>query len=125
MASYRAKFHMHNTHIAGFLVTHADLEDNTDRRESFTATIEQSWKEGIVPILNENDPLCIEELDALKRGGDNDKNALLLAKVFQSKQIIIITSPNGVYTDARDSNSRIEAFQSDQLTSHRIAHLCQ
>jgi glutamate 5-kinase len=107
MTSYRAKFHGYNTHIAGFLLTHADLEDNTGRRESFTTTIKQSWKEGIVPILNENDPLSVEELDALKRGGDNDKNALLLAKVFSAKELVLITNTNGVFANREDPDTRI------------------
>lgn len=58
------------------------------------ATIEQAWLQGIIPIVNENDPLSIEELDALNRGGDNDKNALLLAEIFSAKELILITNTN-------------------------------
>jgi glutamate 5-kinase len=75
-------------------VTHADLEDSTERTDIFRRTISESWRQGILPIVNENDALSIEELDVLARGGDNDRNALLLAKLFEADQLILLTNTN-------------------------------
>jgi glutamate 5-kinase len=94
MTAYRQKFTAQNIHVAGILVTHADIEENSDRRNAFVATVESAWKDGIIPIVNENDALSSEELEALKKGADNDKNALLLAKVFQAQQLVLITNTN-------------------------------
>lgn len=67
MTAYRQKFASQNIHVAGILVTHADIEEDSDRRDAFMSTIESSWKYGIIPIVNENDALSSEELEALKR----------------------------------------------------------
>jgi glutamate 5-kinase len=124
MQSYRQKFAEKSTDIAGFLVTHADIEDQSDRRDVFKRTIESAWEQWIIPIINENDALSFEELEALKRWADNDKNALLLARVFWAKQLLFITNTNGVYEDKNMPSTRIARMNYSELTKEKIGILC-
>lgn len=68
MSEYRKKFAQYNKEVAGILVTHADIEDYPSRRSALQKTIFSAWNSGIIPIINENDALSVEELDALNRG---------------------------------------------------------
>ncbi len=107
---------------AGFLVTHADIEDYEERRETFVKTIQSAFEKGnILPIVNENDPLSTEEMQALWRWADNDKNALLLAKLFHAKLLAIVTNTDGVLDE---SKSRINSIASSKITPEYISYIC-
>ena len=46
IAAYRKKFYeIGQIHIAGYLITHADIEDYKTQREQFIATVESTWEE--------------------------------------------------------------------------------
>lgn len=124
MSAYRQKFSESGIHVAGFLVTHADIADKSDRRKMIQESILACLDRNILPIINENDPLSIEEIDALGRGGDNDQNALLIAQCFQAQDLFLITNTNGVYENPSDPLSRIVKIHAQDLSDHMIAQLC-
>ena len=124
MSSYRQKFSQHQIHVAGFLVTHADIADKSERRAMIQESIRTCLDQGILPIVNENDPLSIEEIDALGRGGDNDQNALLIAQCFQAQDLVLITNTNGVYGNPSDPLSRMAGIHSQDLSDDMITQLC-
>lgn len=55
-------------------------------------------------------------MQALKRGADNDKNALLIARLIEAKALYIITNTNGVYQNKDNPNSRIDILRANELT---------
>lgn len=122
--AYTNKFLQEGIGVASFLVTHADIEDYQERAQTFIETIQATWKAGLLPIVNENDPISTEEMREVGRWADNDKNALLLAKLFHAKKIILITNTDGVYSDFTDQNSRIQNIQHTKLTDEYISILC-
>ncbi len=124
MQAYEKKFMDYSTYVAWILLTHADIEDFEERGKFLLDTIHSMWKSEIVPIINENDALCIEEIDALKRGWDNDKNALLLATLLGARQLILVTNTNGVYKKKEDPTSRIEIMYHWELTEDYMVQLC-
>jgi len=69
-----------------------------------------------LPIVNENDTISSEEMQALGRGADNDRNALLIAKLAKANVLYIITNTNGVYRDKDKPESRINTLSVDELT---------
>lgn len=121
---YRKKFLSHGIHSAGFLLTHADIEDDFERSRLFRKTVHEAWKQWILVIVNENDALSVAKIDKEKRGEDNDRNALLLAQVFQANMLHLITNTNGVYRDHRDSSTRIATIGCSELTDDYINKLC-
>lgn len=44
LAAYSTKFRPHGISIAGFLVTHADIEDREERAQTFIDTIHATWE---------------------------------------------------------------------------------
>lgn len=123
--AYSDKFRRHGLSVAGFLWTHADIEDKVDRARTLVETINATWETGfLVPIINENDPLSTEEMREVGRWADNDKNALLLARLFHAQTLYLITNTNGVYRDPSDPSSRIEYIDSNALNQAYISSLC-
>ncbi len=63
-------------------------------------------------------------MNEVKRGADNDQNALLLAKVFKAESLIIVSNTNGVYADRNDPSSRIVSINCDELSDEFIENIC-
>lgn len=87
-------------------------------------TVNAHWKYGVLPIINENDALSEEEMNEVQRGADNDKNALLLAKVFHATQLIIVSNTNGVYKDKDHPDSRIARLCAEELSDDFLTQIC-
>ena len=78
-------------------------------REKFLqlrATYEELWKNGIIPIANENDVVSSREL----KFSDNDELATLLAVGFGAQLLLIGTSVDGVLDNDGKVIRRIEKF---------------
>ena len=93
MAAYERAFDAHGRHVAQVLLTHADL---ADRRRYLNArhTLRTLLDLGIVPIVNENDTVAVEEL----RFGDNDHLSALTASLVEADLLVILSDVGGVYT---------------------------
>ncbi|MDP1834647.1 MAG: glutamate 5-kinase [Chlamydiales bacterium] len=70
-------------------------------RDTFWALLNN----GVVPIINENDPVATEEL----RFGDNDNLAALVANLVAADLLVIITDQSGLYTadPSRDPEAKL------------------
>lgn len=121
---YRKRFAEFDISSAQFLPAHAQIEDDSSYRKMAYDTISSALESWIIPIVNENDPFSSYEMNALRRGADNDKNALLMAQLFHAKSIILITNANGVYADFPRSDSRLPILSSSLLTNSYIHKLC-
>ena len=124
MSGYDRKFATHGISVWWLLLTHADITDFKERKNTLIDTVKRDWNNNILPIANENDPIATEEMIALKRWADNDKNALLLAQLFQAKFMVIVTSENGCYQDKSDPNTRIERIFGTEITDTWIERIC-
>ena len=119
MSSYRQKFSQHQIHVAGFLVTHADIADKSERRAMIQESIRTCLDQGILPIVNENDSVSHVEIES-----DNDQNALLIAQCFRAQDLVLITNTNGVYRSPSDPLSRIAEIRAQDLSDDMITQLC-
>ncbi|CAM3994513.1 glutamate 5-kinase [Lederbergia lenta] len=95
--SYIEKFSEFNLIPAQILLTRNDFS-NRDRYRNAFATIMELLERGILPIINENDTVAIEELTF----GDNDMLSALVSGFIHADQLIILTDINGLY----DANPR-------------------
>lgn len=86
--------------------------------------LEGLWSFDALPILNENDFATPEEIVALGKGADNDKNAFLIARMVNAKHLAIVTNTNGVYRYADRSDSRIATLHASKLSDEDIARMC-
>lgn len=95
MHSYESLLRDHGLHVAQLLVTHEDLAAQ-DRAARVKATLERLLAfSNVVPIINENDSVAIEEL----RFGDNDKLSSSIARLWRADLLILLTSAPGVLSD--------------------------
>lgn len=92
MQSYIEKFSVHGIMPAQILLTRIDFSNRERYRNAF-ATMTELLERGIVPIINENDTVSVEELTF----GDNDMLSALVSGFLHADQLIILTDINGLY----------------------------
>lgn len=83
---------------AQILLTRNDFSKQ-ERYKNAYATITELLDRGILPIINENDTVSVEELTF----GDNDMLSALVSGLVHAGQLIILTDINGLY----DANPRV------------------
>jgi glutamate 5-kinase len=93
MTDYAQAFAFYQRHIGQILLTHSDLAE-PKRRNNARHTIETLLAHGIIPIINENDTVAVEEI----RFGDNDNLSALVATLVQAQLLIILSDVAGVLT---------------------------
>lgn len=92
--SYETRFQRHDIQIAQILLVRDDLSSRT-RYLNARQTISTLLNSNVLPIVNENDTVAIDEL----RFGDNDTLAGLVANLIDADQLLILTDQQGVFTD--------------------------
>lgn len=102
MATYADLFGKFGLHVGQVLLTHADLEDH-DRHLNARNTLLTLLERGVVPIINENDVVSVEEL----RFGDNDRLSALVASLLPARLLVILTSVDGVLDGFGGDHPRI------------------
>jgi glutamate 5-kinase len=95
MHFYESLLRDHGLHVAQLLLTHEDL-GNVDRAARVKSTLERLLEfPQIVPVINENDSVAIEEL----RFGDNDKLSSQVALLWGADVLMLLTSAPGLLRD--------------------------
>jgi len=93
MRRYTESFERYDRKVAQILVTQADLDD-PERFTNFHNTVETLLDWGVVPIVNENDAVAIEEIQI----GDNDMLSSSIAVGIEADLLVTLTDVDGVYT---------------------------
>jgi glutamate 5-kinase len=93
MQAYEQAFAEYGQKVAQVLLTHADLSSR-DRYLNVRNTITTLFEFGVIPIINENDTVSVEEL----RFGDNDTLGALIANMIGADMFIILTDVDGLFT---------------------------
>jgi len=91
MNIYENYFSRHQQTVAQVLLTHDDL---SDRRRFMNArnTLQALLKLGIIPIINENDTVAVDEIKV----GDNDNLSALITNLIEADLLIILTDIDGL-----------------------------
>lgn len=93
MHMYEKLFAEYGIIVAQILLTRDDL---ADRRRYLNArhTLGTLLRLGVLPIINENDTVAVEEI----RVGDNDTLSALVAGLVDADILILLTDSEGLYT---------------------------
>jgi glutamate 5-kinase len=91
MALYDAVFGRLNLHVAQILLTHEDLKAR-GRHLSARNTLDTLVHRGVVPIINENDTVAVDEI----KFGDNDRLGALTATLTDADLLIILSHVEGL-----------------------------
>ena len=92
MALYERHFSKFDKSVAQVLLTHADLA-NRQRYINAKHTFQVLLESSIVPIVNENDTVAVEEM----KFGDNDHLSALVATLLDADLLVILSDVEGVY----------------------------
>ena len=113
LQTYSSLFANFNVTIAQVLLTAADL--GTSERAGYVSdTLNRLLSEPrILPIINENDSVAVEEL----KFGDNDMLSVRVAKLIGAKRVILLTSVDGLL-DAETGQIIPDVADIDQVLSH-------
>lgn len=90
---YQEHFAYHDIPVAQLLLTRSDIEDRK-RFIHIRNTIEPLLHHGIIPIINENDTVAVEEI----RFGDNDTLGALVSLVSEADLYVMLSDIEGLYT---------------------------
>ena len=92
MALYERLIGEQGRHTAQILLTQADMR-NRERYLNAKNTFETLLEAGILPIVNENDSVVVEEI----KFGDNDNLSAQVAALVQADLLLILSSVGGFY----------------------------
>lgn len=94
MSLYDDVFDGYGIEICQLLFTHDDLEG---KRYQYTRDLLfECLENGVIPIINANDAVSSEELDALKQYADNDVLAQRVALLIGADMVLILTDQKGL-----------------------------
>ncbi len=106
MMAYKEYFSDYGVHVAQILLTRDDFNDHhrtlNIRNAMFTLI-----DEGVVPVINENDSVSVDEIKI----GDNDTLAALTATLWNADLMIILSDIDGVFDSDPKSNSNAKLIE--------------
>ncbi len=92
MALYERFFSRYEKSVAQVLLTHEDLA-NRQRYINAKHTFQMLLESDIIPVVNENDTVAVEEM----KFGDNDHLSALVATLLGADLLVILSDVEGVY----------------------------
>ncbi|HUR70421.1 MAG TPA: glutamate 5-kinase, partial [Candidatus Limnocylindrales bacterium] len=92
MALYERSFAKYAKNVAQVLLTAEDLA-NRQRYINAKHTFQMLLESSIIPIVNENDTVAVEEM----KFGDNDHLSALVATLLEADLLVILSDVEGVY----------------------------
>ena len=102
MRAWEAAFARRGITVAQVLLTADDLRDR-QRYLNARNTLLTLLRLGVVPIVNENDTVAVEEI----KFGDNDGLSALVAGLVDAGLLVLLTDQDGLFTD--DPRSHADA----------------
>jgi glutamate 5-kinase len=100
MSIYQKKFSKFGITISQILLTQADF-DSRKRSRNIENTINVLLQNGVLPIINENDSVAIDEL----LFGDNDQLSAYVAYYLKADLLVILSDIDGYYDKDPSKNT--------------------
>lgn len=113
------------------LVEHTHFND-PQRSEHIRRLLERAAEQGVIPIINYNDPVSDEEVRKMELASrraegrqvvecvDNDETAEVVAQLVGAKTLILLTSTEGIYLDRDDPGTLVELVSGKDLEEVRM-----
>jgi glutamate 5-kinase len=113
--AYESRFQEHGMHTAQVLLTHEDLA-NRRRYLNARSTLNRLLELRVVPVVNENDTVAIEEIQF----GDNDRLAALVANLIEADLMVILTDQDGMFDDNPAQNPQAKLLEQVKVDDTRL-----
>ncbi|AOR22255.1 glutamate 5-kinase [Clostridium taeniosporum] len=99
-----SKFFGEYSHTVGQVLLTRDVIEDDHIRENVCNTFETLIENKIIPIVNENDTVSIDEIENIVRFGDNDNLSAIVATLVKADLLIILSDIDGFYDSDPRSN---------------------
>ncbi len=117
MKEYEEAFRQHGYFVGQLLLTAEDLSDR-QRYANARQTLLTLLGKGIVPIINENDTVAVDEI----KFGDNDRLSALVTNLVGAHLLIVLTDVDGFYTsDPRKDKKALPIPVVNKITPELMA----
>jgi len=113
MTLYTQRFSDYGAKIGQLLLTH-DVFDYPMNRQHVLDTIDALLAQQVIPVINENDSVAVDELDHRTTFGDNDQLSALVAKQIGADLLVVLSDIDGLYD--RDPNRHPDAALMPTIT---------
>lgn len=115
---YEKIFAEYNKTVAQVLLTRDDLDDR-GRYLNAANTLVSILKMGVIPIVNENDTVVVEEI----KFGDNDTLAALVAGLVDADLMVILSDVDGLYDrDPRSCDDAELLYEIREINESMLAN---
>lgn len=118
MRLYEDTFDRYDQKVAQILLTHDDLA-NRDRYLNVRNTIFTLLDWGIIPIINENDTVSVEEL----RFGDNDTLGAMITNLIEADVFVCLTDVEGLFTGNPATDPKAEKVQTVAMVNRAVEEM--
>lgn len=113
MNIYERFFSEYSLTVAQVLLT-KNVTDGAESRQNAVNTFNELFRMGVVPIVNENDTVAVDEI----KYGDNDYLSYIVADLTEADLLIILTDIDGYYDKNPQENK-------DAILMHTITDLSE
>ena len=120
MERYEAAFSRHGIHVGQVLLTAQDI-GNRARYLNAKNTLLALLTFDVLPIVNENDTVAVEEIKV----GDNDNLSALVASLIDADLLVLLTDVDGLYTDDPAVNARARKLDTVEAVTDEITRLAR
>ncbi|WP_348639468.1 glutamate 5-kinase [Salibacterium salarium] len=105
MQAYTEAFKEYGIETGQILLTRDNFSDKSQYQNAYS-TLTELLNRGVLPIINENDSIAVDELTF----GDNDMLSALVGGLIHADCLIIITDINGIYDSNPKTNSNAKRY---------------
>lgn len=92
-----SKFFGEYSHTVGQVLLTRDVVEDDHIRKNVCNTFETLIENSIIPIVNENDTVSIDEIENIVKFGDNDNLSAIVSKLVKADLLIILSDIDGFY----------------------------
>ena len=117
MNLYFTLFREHNLHVGQVLTMKEDFEQK-EQYKNLKQCMEVMLHNDVIPIVNENDTVCVTELMFT----DNDELSGLIAKMLGAETLVILSNIDGLY-DGNPSDSSSSVVRTVRATDDMSAYI--
>lgn len=97
MMNLYSRFFSHYNQMVGQVLLTRDIIEFPESLKNVTNTFDALLDMAIIPIVNENDTVAVEELDHQTKFGDNDQLSAIVANIIDADMLIMLSDIDGFY----------------------------
>jgi glutamate 5-kinase len=104
-----SKFFGEYSHIVGQVLLTKDVIEDEHVRNNVVNTFEKLIEDRVIPIVNENDTVAIDEIENIVRFGDNDNLSAVVSVLIHADLLVILSDIDGFFDSdpTKNPNSKL------------------